>query len=127
MAASPYAKKLAREAGVDYTQAKASGPGGRIVAADVQQLIESGGGKADQAADAGAGAAQPAAEGQVSLPQVCLGCSMCCFVRHVLSQVVSGSNGRDVFARVPHSSAAPFWSVQGSAGPADRRGLDLIP
>ena len=72
MAASPYAKKLAREAGVDYTQAKASGPGGRIVAADVQQLIQSGGGKGEQAADVGAGAAaaQPAAEGQVSLLEV---------------------------------------------------------
>lgn len=43
--ASPYAKRLAREAGVDVSQATASGPDGRIVAADVQKLIESGGGK----------------------------------------------------------------------------------
>ena len=64
MAASPYAKKLAREAGVDYSQAKATGPGGRIVAADVQKLVESGGGKADQAA-ADAGAPEPAADAQV--------------------------------------------------------------
>jgi pyruvate dehydrogenase E2 component (dihydrolipoamide acetyltransferase) len=43
--ASPYAKKLAKEAGVDVGQATASGPQGRIVAADVLKLIESGGGK----------------------------------------------------------------------------------
>lgn len=44
--ASPYAKKLAREAGVDVSQASPTGPEGRIVAADVQKLIDSGGGKA---------------------------------------------------------------------------------
>ena len=44
--ASPYAKKLAREANVDISQATGTGPNGRIVAADVQQLIESGGGQA---------------------------------------------------------------------------------
>ena len=44
--ASPYAKKLAREAGVDISQATATGPEGRIVAADVQKLISDGGGKA---------------------------------------------------------------------------------
>lgn len=43
--ASPYARKLAREAGVDVAQATATGPEGRIVAADVQKLISSGGGK----------------------------------------------------------------------------------
>ncbi|KAK9863718.1 hypothetical protein WJX84_001166 [Apatococcus fuscideae] len=48
--ASPYAKKLAREANVDVSQAQASGPNGRIVAADVQQLIQSGGGQPAQAA-----------------------------------------------------------------------------
>lgn len=46
MKASPYAKKLAREAGVDVSQATATGPEGRIVAADVQKLVQSGGGKA---------------------------------------------------------------------------------
>jgi pyruvate/2-oxoglutarate dehydrogenase complex dihydrolipoamide acyltransferase (E2) component len=40
--ASPYAKKLAREAGVDISDATPSGLGGRIVAADVEQLIKSG-------------------------------------------------------------------------------------
>ena len=43
--ASPYAKKLAREAGVDISQASATGPDGRIVAADVQKLVSEGGGK----------------------------------------------------------------------------------
>ncbi len=51
--ASPYAKKLAREAGVDIGQAQGSGPNGRIVAADVQQLIESGGGQPSEAAAEG--------------------------------------------------------------------------
>ena len=40
--ASPYARKLAREGGVDVGLASGSGPDGRIVAADVQQLIKSG-------------------------------------------------------------------------------------
>ena len=53
MVASPYARKLAAEAGVDISQAHGSGPGGRIVAADVQQLITSGGGKGAATADAG--------------------------------------------------------------------------
>ncbi|KAK9827713.1 hypothetical protein WJX81_003489 [Elliptochloris bilobata] len=44
--ASPYARKLAREAGVDIANATGSGPGGRIVAADVQQLTEGDGGAA---------------------------------------------------------------------------------
>ena len=43
--ASPYAKKLAREAGVDISQATATGPEGRIVAADVQKLVSEGGRK----------------------------------------------------------------------------------
>ena len=43
--ASPYAQKLAREAGVDISQATATGPENRIVAADVEKLISSGGGK----------------------------------------------------------------------------------
>lgn len=40
--ASPYARKLAREAGVDVGLATGSGPNGRIVAADVQLLVKSG-------------------------------------------------------------------------------------
>jgi pyruvate dehydrogenase E2 component (dihydrolipoamide acetyltransferase) len=53
--ASPYARKLAREAGVDIAQATGTGPNGRIVAADVQKLISSGDGKTTEApASAGA-------------------------------------------------------------------------
>ena len=66
MIASPYARKLAGEAGVDLSQAQGSGPGGRIVASDVQKLIESGGGRgAPEQAGANVGkphAAGPAAE-----------------------------------------------------------------
>jgi pyruvate/2-oxoglutarate dehydrogenase complex dihydrolipoamide acyltransferase (E2) component len=40
--ASPYANKLAREAGVDIADATPTGLGGRIVAADVEQLVKSG-------------------------------------------------------------------------------------
>lgn len=39
---SPAARRLARELGVDFTQAGASGPGGRIIEADVQALATSG-------------------------------------------------------------------------------------
>lgn len=42
MVASPYARKLAREAGVDVADATPTGLGGRIVAADVEQLVKSG-------------------------------------------------------------------------------------
>ena len=55
--ASPYARKLAAQAGVSLAGAPGSGPGGRIVAADVQQLIASGG----AAPAAAAGAAPEAA------------------------------------------------------------------
>ena len=86
MAASPYAKKLAREAGVDYTQAQATGPGGRIVAADVQKLVESGGGKAEQPQEAGA--AQPAADAQVLGSFTCIFCrSFACDVSYPLVQL----------------------------------------
>lgn len=56
--ASPYAWKLAAEAGVSLAGVGGSGPGGRIVAADVQQLIASGG--AAPAAMAGGPGAVPA-------------------------------------------------------------------
>ena len=68
--ASPYAKKLAREAGVDISQASASGSEGRIVAADVQKLISEGGGKgkgkSQQAAAPG-----PEQSGQVPSAALC--------------------------------------------------------
>jgi pyruvate dehydrogenase E2 component (dihydrolipoamide acetyltransferase) len=43
--ASPYAKKLASEAGVSLAGVGGTGPKGRIIAADVQQLVASGGAK----------------------------------------------------------------------------------
>ncbi len=52
---SPAARRLASELGVDVTQADASGPGGRIVEADVQTLAASGN------ATGGATSATPAA------------------------------------------------------------------
>ena len=61
--ASPYAKKLAREAGVDISQASPTGPEGRIVAADVQKLIDSGGGKAEKAPEKAAPSKETAAPG----------------------------------------------------------------
>ena len=51
---SPAARRLARELGVDYTQVAGTGPGGRIVEADVQAAVDSG-------TAAGATAAAPAA------------------------------------------------------------------
>ena len=62
--ASPYAKKLAREAGVDISQATATGPEGRIVAADVQKLVSEGGGKQQSQQEAGTPAQAPS-KGQV--------------------------------------------------------------
>jgi pyruvate dehydrogenase E2 component (dihydrolipoamide acetyltransferase) len=56
--ASPYAKKLASQAGVSLAGVGGSGPGGRIVAADVDTLLASGGGA--QAAAAAAPGAPPA-------------------------------------------------------------------
>jgi pyruvate dehydrogenase E2 component (dihydrolipoamide acetyltransferase) len=38
--ASPVARKMAREAGIDLSKVKGSGPGGRIVREDVQRAIE---------------------------------------------------------------------------------------
>lgn len=59
--ASPYAKKLALQAGVSLVGVAGSGPGGRIVASDVQQLVASGGG-------APAAAAAPAAAHAAAAP-----------------------------------------------------------
>ena len=42
--ASPYARKLAAEAGVDIADATPTGTNDRVVAADVQELISEGGG-----------------------------------------------------------------------------------
>jgi pyruvate dehydrogenase E2 component (dihydrolipoamide acetyltransferase) len=58
--ASPVARRMARELGVELARLEGSGPGGRIVKADVQAAAESGGAAAP--ADDGEGAAAPAEE-----------------------------------------------------------------
>jgi pyruvate dehydrogenase E2 component (dihydrolipoamide acetyltransferase) len=40
---SPYAKKLAAQHGVDYTGLAGSGPGGRVVARDIEKVVKAGG------------------------------------------------------------------------------------
>ncbi|MGN6585168.1 MAG: biotin/lipoyl-containing protein, partial [Rhizobiaceae bacterium] len=54
--ASPLARRIAKDAGVDVSAVKGSGPHGRVVKADVDAAISSGGAKAP----AGAGAPAPA-------------------------------------------------------------------
>lgn len=68
MAASPYAKKLAAEAGVSLSGVGGSGPGGRVVAADVQHLIASGGAAPAAPAAAAAGAVGAAAAAAAAAP-----------------------------------------------------------
>lgn len=68
MIASPYAKKLAANAGVSLAGVSGTGPHGRIVADDVRQLIASGGAAAPAGAAAAAGA--PAPEGGYTDVQV---------------------------------------------------------
>ncbi|MQB02604.1 pyruvate dehydrogenase complex dihydrolipoamide acetyltransferase [Agrobacterium tumefaciens] len=54
--ASPLARRLAKEAGLDLTVVSGSGPHGRIVKTDVEKAAASGGAKAAPAAAASAGA-----------------------------------------------------------------------
>lgn len=51
--ASPVARKMAREAGIDLSKIKGSGPGGRIVREDVQKAIEQAKGRAEPVPVAG--------------------------------------------------------------------------
>lgn len=67
--ASPYAKKLAREAGVDISQATATGPEGRIVAADVQKLVSEGGGKQQPQQEEATSAQAPSKEQVITLTE----------------------------------------------------------
>ena len=80
--ASPYARKLAREANVDVAKAKGTGPGGRIVAADIQTLLESGGGEAPSEAASPEASSAPA---EVRCPSrvmwVCIVCQRCAPVK----------------------------------------------
>jgi pyruvate dehydrogenase E2 component (dihydrolipoamide acetyltransferase) len=58
--ASPVARRLAREAGVEVGSVVGSGPGGRIVKRDVEAAVQSGGAPAQPAAEAPAQAVAPA-------------------------------------------------------------------
>lgn len=59
--ASPLARRIAREAGVDVSDVTGSGPHGRVVKADVDAAISSGGVKAAPAAKAAPAGAPPSA------------------------------------------------------------------
>ncbi len=60
--ASPLARRMARQAGIDVAQLAGSGPHGRIVRADVEQAIERGAGAAEAATAAAPPSSQKAAE-----------------------------------------------------------------
>ncbi|AWK87055.1 pyruvate dehydrogenase complex dihydrolipoamide acetyltransferase [Azospirillum thermophilum] len=60
--ASPLARRIAGQAGIDLKAVKGSGPNGRIVKADVDAAIAGGGAKAAPAPQAAAPAAKPAAQ-----------------------------------------------------------------
>ncbi len=58
---SPLARRIAKDAGIDIAQVKGSGPHGRVIKADVESAVKSGGTKAAApAAKADAPAARPA-------------------------------------------------------------------
>jgi pyruvate dehydrogenase E2 component (dihydrolipoamide acetyltransferase) len=63
---SPLAKKLAAEKGIDPALVKGSGPGGRIVRADIHAAEKAGTGKAGSAKPASSGSAATFAGGAVS-------------------------------------------------------------
>jgi pyruvate dehydrogenase E2 component (dihydrolipoamide acetyltransferase) len=63
--ASPVARRMARDLGVELAQLEGTGPGGRIVKADVEAAAENGGAKAEQPEQAGkAEAAAPKQKGK---------------------------------------------------------------
>jgi pyruvate dehydrogenase E2 component (dihydrolipoamide acetyltransferase) len=63
--ASPVARRMARDLGVELAQLEGTGPGGRIVKADVQAAAENGGGKAEAPAKGEAETAEePSGDGK---------------------------------------------------------------
>jgi pyruvate dehydrogenase E2 component (dihydrolipoamide acetyltransferase) len=68
--ASPVARRMARELNVELARLEGSGPGGRIVKADVQAAAESGAAAPDDGAEKGDGATQEAPQpAEASEPQ----------------------------------------------------------
>jgi pyruvate dehydrogenase E2 component (dihydrolipoamide acetyltransferase) len=63
--ASPVARRMARDLGVELAQLEGSGPGGRIVKADVEAAAEDGGAKAPRRAVEPAPAGEAGAKGEV--------------------------------------------------------------
>jgi pyruvate dehydrogenase E2 component (dihydrolipoamide acetyltransferase) len=61
--ASPVARRMARDLGVELAQLEGTGPGGRIVKADVQAAAENGGAVAKEAPEKGVAEAEPAEAG----------------------------------------------------------------
>jgi pyruvate dehydrogenase E2 component (dihydrolipoamide acetyltransferase) len=61
--ASPLARRLAKEAGLDLSAVSGSGPRGRIVKSDIEKTVASGGAKAAPATAAAAASAPAAAKG----------------------------------------------------------------
>ncbi|MCM2453852.1 pyruvate dehydrogenase complex dihydrolipoamide acetyltransferase [Rhizobium sp. CG4] len=61
--ASPLARRLAKEAGLDLSAVSGSGPRGRIVKSDIEKTVASGGAKAAPATTAAAASAPAAAKG----------------------------------------------------------------
>jgi pyruvate dehydrogenase E2 component (dihydrolipoamide acetyltransferase) len=67
--ASPVARRMARDLGVELAQLEGTGPGGRIVKADVQAAAENGGAVAKEAPEKGvAEAAEAAAQAEAEAP-----------------------------------------------------------
>jgi pyruvate dehydrogenase E2 component (dihydrolipoamide acetyltransferase) len=66
--ASPVARRMARDLGVELAQLEGTGPGGRIVKADVQAAAENGGGKAAVAEKGEAETADDGAKAEAEAP-----------------------------------------------------------
>jgi len=69
IAISPYARKLAEERGVDYTRIAGSGPGGRVIAQDIERATGVGPGAPSAGATPGALAPSPEARPKAKAPE----------------------------------------------------------
>jgi len=68
--ASPLAKRMAEQAGLDLSKIAGSGPGGRIVKHDVESAVSGGGAKKSAPAAASAGAPAPVAVSSAALAAI---------------------------------------------------------